>query len=342
VQFAFTHDQLAIRDSARALLKRECTPVQVRDAWSNADGRVPGLWAKLGELGLLGVLAPEDAGGLGAKEIDLVLVVEEHGRVASPEPFADAAALAVPLLRDVASKGIRDEWLAAIAAGKATVAVGLGPSPHVVAAGAADVLLLEKHGEIHAVARKDVSLRPQTSIDGARRLARVTWIPSPATLVAHGEAAATALDDARDRGAVATAAELIGLSRHMLETTVAYVKARHQFGKPIGSFQAIKHHLADAHIAIELAAPSVYRAAYSLSHVTGDRSLHASMAKALASDAAQLVARKALQCHGAIGYAFENDLQMWMKRAWALAATWGDAASHRSRVARSVLSHGGV
>jgi alkylation response protein AidB-like acyl-CoA dehydrogenase len=123
----------------------------------------------------------------------------------------------------------------------------------------------------------------------------------------------------------------------MLDTAVAYVKARHQFGKPVGSFQAVKHHLADALVAIEMAAPAVYRAAHSLAHRDVDRSTHASMAKALASDAAPLVARKALQCHGAIGYAFENDLQLWMKRTWALAATWGDAAWHRERVGRALF-----
>jgi alkylation response protein AidB-like acyl-CoA dehydrogenase len=342
VHFAFTADQLAIRDSARALLKRECTAAHVRDAWSNGDGRVPGLWTKLGQIGLLGVLAPEDVGGLGAREVELVLVAEEHGRSASPEPLVDAAAVAVPLLRDVATPSIRERWLASIASGAANVAVGLADSPFVLGAAVADVLLLARDGEIHAVERAATSLQRQPSMDGARRLSCVTWMPSPVTRVATGEAATRAIVDARDRGAVATAAELIGLSRHMLETTVAYVKARHQFGKPIGSFQAIKHHLADAHIAIELAAPSVYRAAYSLAHVAPDRSVHASMAKALASDAALLVARKALQCHGAIGYAFENDLQLWMKRAWALAATWGDAASHRSRVARSIFSDGGV
>jgi alkylation response protein AidB-like acyl-CoA dehydrogenase len=120
------------------------------------------------------------------------------------------------------------------------------------------------------------------------------------------------------------------------------VKARHQFGKPVGSFQAVKHHLADALVAIEMAAPAVYRAAYSLAHGDAERSTHASMAKALASEAAQLVARKALQCHGAIGYAFENDLHMWMKRAWALSAAWGDAAWHRERVARAIFGTAGA
>src|SRR5439155_24977645 len=107
---------------------------------------------------------------------------------------------------------------------------------------------------------------------------------------------------------------------------------REQFGRPVGSFQAVKHHLADVLVQLELARPVVYRAAWSLAHRLPERSTHVSMAKACASDAAGEAARAALQCHGAIGYSFEHDLHLWMKRAWALARTWGDAAWHRARI----------
>jgi alkylation response protein AidB-like acyl-CoA dehydrogenase len=341
VQFAFSTEQLSSRDSVRALLKRECTPARVREAWSNADGRVPGLWQRFREVGALGVLAPEEDGGLGMGELDLVLLLEECGRFAAPGPVAETAAVAVPLLRDLAT-GPHRRWVRATATGEASVAVGVDDAPLVVGAGTADVLVLRHADEIHVLERTATQLDAQHSIDGSRRLFRVRWTSSPATRIAKGEAARRAVADARDRGAVATAAELIGLSRRMLETTVEYAKTRHQFGKPIGSFQAIKHHLADALVAIEMAAPAVYRAANSLAREAPDRSVHASMAKALASDTATLVARKALQCHGAIGYAFENDLHLWMKRAWALAAAWGDAASHRERVAATILAAGGM
>ena len=123
----------------------------------------------------------------------------------------------------------------------------------------------------------------------------------------------------------------------MLDLTVEYAKARQQFGVPIGSFQAVKHHLADSRIAIEFARPLVYRAAWSITEGDPDASTHVSMAKALASEAATLTAGQALQCHGAIGYSYEYDLHLFMKRAWALAATWGDAAWHRARVGRAIL-----
>jgi hypothetical protein len=106
---------------------------------------------------------------------------------------------------------------------------------------------------------------------------------------------------------------------------------------PIGSFQAVKHHLADARIALEFARPLVYRAAWSLTRGDADASTHVSMAKSTASDAAVLAARRALQCHGAIGYSYEYDLHLFMKRTWALAAAWGDAAWHRDRVGRAIL-----
>jgi hypothetical protein len=239
----------------------------------------------------------------------------------------------VPFLRDA---GARD-LLQAVTSGTKVVAVGLAEAPFVGWADTADILLMERSGEVHALERSAVRLERHPSIDGSRRLFQVKWQPSRTTCLVYAERGARVLREARDRGAVAVAAQLIGLARAMLATTVEYVKARHQFGKPVGSFQAVKHHLADALIAIEMAAPVVYRAAYSLAHGDAQASAHASMAKAMASDAAELVARHALQCHGAIGYAFENDLHLWMKRAWALSAAWGDAASHRAQVARTLF-----
>ncbi len=333
MRFAFTPESLAIRDSVRALLVRECTPARVREAWSNADGRVPGLWGHLSALGVPGILAPEERGGLGLTELELVLVLEESGRFAMPEPIVDTAAVAVPLLREVEAR----ELLQRVTGGAEVVVIGLAEAPFVVGADTADILLMEQAGEVHALERSSVRLEPHVSVDGSRRLFQVKWQPSRSSCLVYAERAARALRQAHDRGAVAVAAQLIGLARAMLATTVDYVKARHQFGKPVGSFQAVKHHLADALIAIEMAAPLVYRAAYSLARGDAQASTHASMAKAMASDAAELVARHALQCHGAIGYAYENDLQLWMKRTWALSASWGDAAFHRARVSRGLF-----
>jgi alkylation response protein AidB-like acyl-CoA dehydrogenase len=291
---------------------------------------VPGLWGELTALGVPGILAPEGHGGLGLTELELVLVLEESGRFALPEPIVDTAAVAIPLLRDAKAQTL----LESVVRG-ATVAVGLAGAPFVEGVDSAHIVLLEHGGEIHALEPDALSLQPGASIDGARRLFRVGGTPADSTRLAGP--APRLLRQARDRGAAATAAQLVGLARAMLTRTVEYVKTRHQFGKPVGSFQAVKHHLADALVAVEMAAPVVYRAAYSLAHADPQASSHASMAKAMASDAAELVARKALQCHGAIGYAYEGDLHIWMKRVWALSAAWGDASWHRARVGQTLF-----
>ena len=140
-----------------------------------------------------------------------------------------------------------------------------------------------------------------------------------------------------DDGSALLAVEQVGAAQHLLDLSVDYAKARLQFGRQIGSFQAIKHHCADALLKVEFAKPLVWRAAYSLAQGDPDAPLHASMAKAAASDAADVVGRIAMQCHGGIGYTVEYDLHLYLKRAWALVAQDGSAASHRRRVADAVL-----
>jgi alkylation response protein AidB-like acyl-CoA dehydrogenase len=291
----------------------------------------------MAEIGLAGLTVPEALGGLGLDELDLVLVLVEAGRAAVPEPILETIAVGAILLRDAAPPGLREHWLRGVASGEAVLAVGLQGMPYVAFAGEADLLLLQHGDELHAVPRGAAALTAQPSVDGARRLSSVAWTPGPGTLLASGERGRRHAADAFDRGALAAAAELSGIGRWMIDTTVAYASVREQFGKPIGSFQAVKHHLASALVRLEMALPLVYRAAYSMARGDPERSIHVSMAKAQASEAALGAARAALQCHGAIGYTVEHDLHLWMKRAWALAAAWGDAAFHRARVGDRLL-----
>jgi alkylation response protein AidB-like acyl-CoA dehydrogenase len=337
VLFAFTEEQRLVQSSVRQVLERVCPPAEVRASWSSETGRSPERWAALAELGVTGLLVPEEHGGLGQTELDLVLILEEAGRAALPEPLVETVAVGAPLLAETGSLAFRADWLSRVASGEALLAVGLADQPLVADAHVASLLLVEREGALLAVPRDAARLTREPSIDGARRLYRVDFDPAAAVVLADGDRAREAAARARDRGAFATAAVLVGLGRWMLATTTEYVKVRRQFGKPIGSFQAIKHALTDALLALELAGPVVYRAAYSMARGSRDASLYASMAKARASDAARVVARAALQCHGAIGYTTEHDLHHWMKRAWALAAAWGDAALHRERVAAAVL-----
>jgi alkylation response protein AidB-like acyl-CoA dehydrogenase len=325
MRFAFSDDQLAFRDAVRDLLERECPPEVVRAAWTNETGRTDHVWKHLADMGVLGLVAPESSGGLGLTMLDLVLVLEETGRAALPEPIVEHLAVALPLLPpDVQT---------AAAAGSITVAAGLTGDPFVPYAESADLLVLQHDVALYAVAGNDVQLTPDASIDGSRRLSAVQWDPSADTLVASEDA----LADALERGALGVAAQLVGLADRMIEMTVEYARHREQFGAPIGSFQAVKHHLANARVKLEFARPLVYRAAHSIAHDYPDRAIHVSMAKAQSSDAAALAARVALQCHGAIGYSYEYDLHLFMKRAWALAAAWGDARWHRARVGRAIL-----
>jgi alkylation response protein AidB-like acyl-CoA dehydrogenase len=298
MKFAFTDDQLAFRDAVRDLLERECTPAHLRQAWTNDTGRVPGLWNQLGEMGVVGMLAPESAGGLGMTMVDLVLILEETGRYAVPEPIVETAAFGMPIVGDVD---------VTVAAADALVPWADSANVIITRAGRYD--------------RDAVDLTPHPSVDGARRLFEVHGTPHP---IAEEQAAF-------ERTVIGIAAQQCGLADRMLDLTTSYVKDRKQFGVPVGSFQAVKHHLANARIAIEFARPLVYRAAVTLDPH------HVSMAKSKADDAALTTARAALQCHGAIGYTTEYDLHLYMKRAWALARSWGDARWHRDRVGQVIL-----
>jgi alkylation response protein AidB-like acyl-CoA dehydrogenase len=299
MRFAFTDDQLAFRDAVRDLLEKECSPARLREAWTNDTGRIPGLWDQLVEMGVVGLLAPETQGGLGLTMVDLVLILEETGRFAVPEPIVETAALGVPLL------------------GRADVQATCG---HTLVAWADTVdIILTSDGQFD---RATAELTPRPSVDGSRRLFEVR---GPSGVPPQGMEAAYA------RGVCGIAAQLCGLSDRMLTMTADYVKERKQFGVPVGSFQAVKHHLANARIALEFTRPLVYRAAAETNIV------NTSMALAKASDTALLTSRVALQCHGAIGYTTEYDLHLYMKRAWALARAYGDARFHRNRVAETIL-----
>jgi len=338
VRFAFTEQQLEFRDAVRQVLDKECTPADLRAAYDDPTPRTA-RWSTLAELGVVGLTVPEQHGGLGLCILDLVPLLEEAGRAGLPEPLLETTALAAPLLA-ASGSGRTAAWLERIAAGDATVAVApVEPARGAVVAAAVGADLLIVHGvsagrrpELHAVPADQATVTPVESLDPTRRLGTVRWDPSPATLIASGEEAHLAMADLADRAAVATAAELVGLADRMITLAAAYARERQQFGRAIGSFQAVKHLLAGAQVQLEFARPVVYAAAWSLDGEEPDRSRSASLAKAYASDAATEAARVALQVHGAIGYTWECDLHLFLKRAWALSEAWGSAADHRQRV----------
>lgn len=314
MDFSFTADQLAFRDAVRDLLAGTCAPEAVRAAWADDDPWDAERWGALAEMGVVGLLVDEGHGGLGLTAVDLVLLLEEAGRAALPEPLAETALLGPHL---------PGEWAERVAAGAVLVGAAPAGAEHVNAPTGAGLVAIGTDAFV-----PPAGAARQPSVDRARRLLRTADLGEPAFALAS---------DPFDALALGTAATLVGLARHLVEATVAYAAERRQFGQPIGGFQAVKHHLANAHLAVEFAAPAVYRAAWSLATDQATLARDVSMAKAMAGDAAEQAARTALQVHGAIGYTFESDLHLWMKRVWALSPAWGEAAWHRRRVAAAVI-----
>lgn len=311
MRFAWTEDQQAFRGAVRDLLAKECPPSVVRAAWDAEPGDLDrGVWASLEGMGVLSVLVPEDDGGLGLDACSLVPVLEESGRAALPHPIVETAMVAAPL-------GVTGRMV--------TTTLG-GPPACLVDA---DAVLVPVGDRLVLV--ESPSYVTVVTVDRGRRTGEL--------LAAEGETVTddpSAIGTAFDRGVLGTAAQLVGLSRAMLDLTVAYVTERQQFGVPIGSFQAVKHHLANALLQIEFASPAVARAASSIATGAPTTTRDVSMAKALATDAAEATGRAALQCHGAIGYTVEHDLHLFQKRAWALARAWGDRGFHADRVAAAI------
>jgi alkylation response protein AidB-like acyl-CoA dehydrogenase len=177
-----------------------------------------------------------------------------------------------------------------------------------------------------------VQLELQTSVDLSRRLSKVSWQPRSETCIARGEIGADLWRSTLNRGALANAAQLLGLSEAMVAQAVKFASDREQFGRPIGVNQAVKHLLADCAVKAEFAKPAIYRAAYTVAVAPTRADWSVSHAKASAGDAARAASRNCTQVHGAMGYTWECDLHIWMKRAWTLDREWGDAGFHKNRI----------
>lgn len=313
MRFTLSPEQRDFAASIDAALGSADIPAAVR-AWADGDtGPGRAVWKVLADLGVTALAVPEEFGGAGAHPVDLVVACERLGHWCVPGPVAESLAVAPVLLAG-------DERCGMLSDGELVATVAMPPAvPRAVDADFAGLVLLATEGTVSdatAGARFE-------SIDPARHLFDVA---------ASGLPRAADVDRAYEFGALATAAQLIGAGQAMLDLTVAYAKQRSQFGRLIGSYQAIKHNLADVHIAVELARPLVYGAALSLGGDSPTTRRDVSAAKAAASDAALFSARTALQTHGAIGYTAEHDLSQWLLRVQALHSAWGGPAAHRRRV----------
>ena len=333
MDFGFDEDQLALQRTVRDFLARECPPAWLRAQWETDTGRDDRFWKRLAELGVPGLLVPEVQGGLGLDETDLVLILEETGRAGLAEPVVPTS-VGAALLRDLGGE-LASEWLPQVASGEARLAVGHAASPFVADAHVAGLLLLAKDDALHAVPGGRFRLEAQPSRDGSQRIFRVGF--DPAEPAARGAEAARLLASAFDRGALCCAAEAIGVADRLIELAVEYAGQRRQFGVAIGTFQAVKHLLANAKVELEYARSHVHRAAHSVARAVPTRGLDVSMAKLAACRAANAAARTSLQVHGAIGYTYEQDVHIWMKRAWSLDLAFGDSVFHRARLCAGVI-----
>jgi alkylation response protein AidB-like acyl-CoA dehydrogenase len=338
MDFTFTEDQLLFQDSVRDFLVNEVTPERIRAGWETDSGRDDALWKQLAELGLTGMTVPEEHGGLGMTELDFVLLAQECGYVALPEPLVHTVMVAVPMLKEIGGD-LAAQWLPRITAGEARVIVGLEQNLLVEDAHVADLLLLQRGDSLIAATPDQVALQHNESVDPSRKLFSVE-VGQGVTTVASATEAATLLANALNRGALGSAAQALGLAQRMIDLSVQYTSERQQFGKPIGSFQAVKHHMANVAVRLEYAKAPTHRAAYAIAMNQEIASHAVSHAKLVACEAANLAAKNSHQVHGAMGYTWEVDLHIFMKKAWALANTWGDAGFHKSRVGESIFADG--
>jgi alkylation response protein AidB-like acyl-CoA dehydrogenase len=374
VDFGFSEEQEMLRQSARALLEKECPSATVRKLMDDERGFDLALWRKMAELGWLGLVIPEQYGGGGLSYVDLVLVMEEMGRVVLPSPFIWTLMVAEAIKR-AGSDSQKSSLLPRLATGEliATVAY-LEPSSIWSADGitmsarkdgsgyvlegtklfvndghAADCILVAARTEgsgnsgvtLFALESKrpGVAVTRLTTMDQTRKLSEIRFSgvkADAADIIGEPGRGWNTLSEILDRGKVMLAGEMMGGAQKVLEMTVDYAKVRVQFGRPIGSFQAVQHKCANMMIDVEGARSAAYYASWAVSNEVAEASLAAALAKAAASDAFRRVSAEGIQLHGGIGFTWDHDMHLYFKRAKSSEFTFGDANWNRELVAQGI------
>jgi alkylation response protein AidB-like acyl-CoA dehydrogenase len=366
VELEFTSDQEDLRASVRSVLQRECPISLVREVVEK--GTVPdALWRRMIQLDWPALTVPEDSGGVGLGMVELAVLSEELGRVLTPAPLLATAALFVPAVREAGTAEQRIRFLSPVAEGKTTgtlaVAEGsasndlaqiaalarrdgdgwvlAGTKRYVIDGDRADEIAVAARVEggglgVFVVPGSAVQAQSVTAMDRSRRLATVVLdgvrVEAERALGQPG-ACDAAIERAIEEATLALAVEIVGTCSSIFEIALEYAKVREQFGVKIGSFQAMKHKFADMFVALEAARASAYFAAAAIAEDDPRRSLAVSMAKALAGDCERRVAQDGIQSLGGIGFTWEHDMHLYVKRAMASASLFGTAEQHRGRVA---------
>ncbi|MFI8158410.1 acyl-CoA dehydrogenase family protein [Streptomyces microflavus] len=337
MRFLLDDEQREFARSLDALLTAADTPAVVR-GWAAGD-HGPGLtlWRRLADAGVFALAVPEAYGGVGPLPVETAVAFVELGRHGVPGPLVESVAAGV-LLGGVGGPAAK-EWLPRIASGTAVVSLALeGYGPYALDADVADAVLTVTGDELRLTRGAGGATGPgaptgpgaaTVSVDPARRLFR----PEPGgEVVAAGPGVREAARAAGTWATFATAAQALGCGEALLRATVAYVKQRTQFGVPVGSFQAVKHRLADTLLGLEFARPLLYGAAVELADGAPGAGAAVAAAKVAAGEAGYAAARTALQLHGAVGYTEELDLAWWLRRARPLRDAWGTPSACRARV----------
>ncbi|MET8167276.1 acyl-CoA dehydrogenase family protein [Streptomyces sp. NPDC005329] len=369
MDFAFSDEQEELGRTVRAFLARTSPETEVRRLMETPEGFDPALWRRMGtELGLQGLAVPEEYGGAGYGPVEVGVVMEEMGRALACAPFLSSAVLATTTLLRCADEDARKRLLPGLACGELvgtlaltedcarwdTVGVRLtaresdgswlltGHKTFVLDGACADVVLtVARAGDDIGVFQvagdaRGLTRTPLPTMDPTRRQARLDYHDVPATrLRTHGDGW-DLVAEVLDRAAVALAAEQVGLASRALDMAVGYAKVRHQFGRPIGSFQAVKHLLADVLLEVESARAAAHYALLAAESEGPELPAVASLAKAFCSEAALLATEANIQVHGGIGFTWEHPAHLFLKRAKTSQLLFGDPAYHRELLARRI------
>jgi alkylation response protein AidB-like acyl-CoA dehydrogenase len=363
-EYRFTDEQHQLRDAVRKFSTEHFSEDKVRRLMESDPPFDPAVWARLGgELGVLGLSVSEADGGVGGTLVDQAVAIEELGARLACGPLFGTVYLAIPALVAAPSAPARDELLADLIEGRRTAAFAVadragafdadavtvtangnalsGTVTQVVDGGFADVLLVAARGAdgvaLYAVDGAAVQRTPLATLDLTRSEATIVLSDTPATLLAGADDTPRVLDHAFQVGAALLAVEQVGAAQHLLDLSVEYAKSRLQFGRPIGSFQAVKHRLADLLVDVEHARSTAYHAVWALTDGSDDPALATSIAQAVCSAALTHVATDTIQVHGGIGFTWEHQAHLYYKRAATDAVLLGSAEQHRDRVAAMVL-----
>jgi alkylation response protein AidB-like acyl-CoA dehydrogenase len=368
---SLSDDQELLLHTAREILERECPMSRVRSAMEDPSDDCSTLFETLARLGWTGLMLPTSRGGAGLGMVELAILLEQMGRVLLPAPFFSSAVLGALAIQLAGDESQHERWLPRLAGGDLRVTVALhgdasrwdeqalalparavdgavvvsGTRLFVLDGASAELVLVPVRcpdGELSLAAlRTDaagVRVRPMEFVDATRQVAEIELdhARAPTEDVLRGGGPGL-LDQLLDRCRVALCAEMCGGAARVLELSVEYARTREQFGRPIGSFQAIQHKCADMLVAVEAARSATYAAAWALDARADDAHLMACMAKAYCSDAYRAVAGQGIQIHGGLGFTWEQDLHLYFKRARACEATFGDGTWNREEIARLLL-----